>query len=172
MIGKTSFTLAIVSALILGCSQPVKEVTEIHHFPIDNLENIISRSGVELDKEISSDGNGSLKITVEEPTVVRLFEIADIDVDNARLIYEARVRTEDVDGQVYLEMWCRFTGKGEFYSRGLDIAVSRTTEWTTQETPFLLRKGENPDLVKLNLVINGKGSAWIDEIRLFKGPLE
>jgi len=31
---------------------------------------------------------------------------------------------------------------------------------------LLPKKGENPDNVKLNLVINGKGTAWIDNIRL------
>jgi hypothetical protein len=41
-----------------------------------------------------------------------------------------------------------------------------------EETPFFLKKGENPDNVKLNLVINGKGTAWIDDIRVLKGPLQ
>jgi hypothetical protein len=39
----------------------------------------------------------------------------------------------------------------------------------TQETPFFLKKGENPNNVKLNLVIDGKGMVWIDDIRLFRG---
>ena len=34
------------------------------------------------------------------------------------------------------------------------------------------KEGENPDNVKLNLVINGKGTAWIDDIRVLKGPLQ
>lgn len=37
--------------------------------------------------------------------------------------------------------------------------------------PFFLQKGENPDNVKLNLVIEGKGTVWIDDIHLYKGPL-
>lgn len=169
---KSLLILAIVVLLVFGCSKPTKEVTQLYHFPINGIEDIITKSGVEFDSETSSDGNGSLKITVDEPTVVRLFEIRNIDVENARLTYQARVRTEDVDGQVYLEMWCHFPGKGEFFSRGLESPLSGTTDWTTQETPFLLRKGENPDLVKLNLVLKGKGTAWIDDIRLFKGPLQ
>ncbi len=46
-----------------------------------------------------------------------------------------------------------------------------TTNWTTMETPFFLKKGENPDNIKLNLVIKGKGTVWIDDIRLLKAPL-
>jgi hypothetical protein len=36
---------------------------------------------------------------------------------------------------------------------------------------FFLKKGEKPDYIKLNLVIEGKGTAWIDDIGLFKTPL-
>ena len=136
------------------------------------MEGIITRSGVGIDRDISSDGNGSLRITSTKPTVVRLFEIGDIDVEKARLIYQARVRTENIEGQVYLEMWCHFPGKGEFFSRGLQTPLTGTVEWTTEETPFFLKKGENPDNVKLNLVINGEGTAWIDDIRLLKAPLK
>lgn len=162
----------MVIALIIGCSKPSKEVTELKHFPVDNLEGIITRSGVQIDKEISSDSNGSLRITTTERTVVRLFEVRDIEIENARLIYQARVRTENMDGPVYLKMWCHFTGKGEFFSKGLQSPVTGTTEWTTLETPFFLKKGEKPDAVKLNLVVDGSGTAWIDDIRLIKGPLQ
>jgi len=158
--------------VLVGCSKTPQEVVELKKFSIDSLEGIITQSGVQFDKEVSSDGNGSLKMVATEPTVVRLFELGDIDVENARLIYQAKVRTEGVEGQVYLEMWCHFLGKGEFFSRGLQTPLTGTTNWTTEETPFFLKKGENPDNVKLNLVINGKGTAWIDDIRVLKSPLQ
>jgi len=156
---------------LVSCSNPSTQVVELRHFSIDNMDGIITRSGVRIDKDISSDGNGSLRVTSTRPTVVRLFEVGDIDTENARLIYQARVRTEKVEGKVYLEMWCHFPGKGEFFSRGLQTPLTGTTEWATEEIPFFLKKGENPDNVKLNLVLNGKGTAWIDDIRLLKAPL-
>lgn len=158
--------------VVVGCSKPSKEVVELKRFPVDSMEEIITQSGVQIDKAVSSDGKGSLRITATEPTVVRLFEVGDIDVENALLIYQAKVRTENVEGKAYLEMWCHFPGKGEFFSRGLQTPLTGTTEWTTEETPFFLQKGENPDNVKLNLIIEGKGTAWIDDIRLLKGPLK
>ncbi len=166
------WTCAVFFAILLNCSKPSTEVVELKKFPIDGMEGIITQSGVQFDKDVSSDGNGSLKITATEPTVVRLFELGDIDVENARLIYQAKVRTEAVEGQVFLEMWCHFPGKGEYFSRGLQTPLTGTTNWTTEETLFFLKKGENPDNVKLNLVINGKGTAWIDDIRVLKGPLK
>jgi hypothetical protein len=166
------YICAFLFLISVGCSKPKQEVVELKRFPIDSLEGIITQSGVQFDKEISSDGNGSLKILATEPTVVRLYELGDIDVENARLIYQAKVRTEGMEGQVYLEMWCHFPGKGEFFSRGLQTPLSGTTNWTSEETPFFLKEGENPDNVKLNLVVNGKGTAWIDDIRVLKGPLQ
>jgi hypothetical protein len=153
-----------------GCAQPT--AVELKHFPITSTDGIITRSQVEFDEQISSDGNGSLRIHATGPTTVRLYETGDLDVENARLTYQAKVRTENVDGRVYLEMWCRFPGKGEFFSRGLQTPLTGTTEWTTEETPYFLRQGENPDNVKLNLVVDGRGTAWIDDIRLVRGPLQ
>jgi len=147
-------------------------ITELKSFPLDSTEGVITQSGVAIDKQISSDGNGSLRIEATEPTTVRLFETGDIDIENARLIYQARLRTEDVEGQVYLEMWCHIAGIGDSFSRGLLTPLTGTTEWTTEEIPFFLQKGENPDNVKLNLGTTGKGTVWIDDIRLLKGPLK
>jgi len=147
------------------------EVTELKRFALDDTKGVITQSGLQIDRQISSDGNGSLRIEATEPTTIRLFETGDLNVENARLIYQARVRTASLKGQAYLEMWCHFSGRGEFFSRGLDQPLTGTTDWTTQQTPFFLKKGQNPDNIKLNLVINGKGTAWIDDIRLLKGPL-
>lgn len=154
-----------------GCSKPSNTVIELKHYPIESMESIVNKTEVVFDKQISSDGNGSLRVAVIEPTAIQLYETGDIDVENARLTYRARVRTEGVKGKVYLEMWCQFAGKGEYFSRGLHAPLSGTTEWSTKETPFFLKKGENPDNVKLNLVIDGKGTVWIDDIHLLKGPL-
>ena len=154
--------------LFVSCTKISTEGTELKHYPVDNLEGIVSQTGVEIDKEISSDGNGSLKIVSESPTVIQLYETGDLDVEDATLIYSAKVKTENVQGQVYLEMWCAFEGKGEYFSRGLDKAIAGTNDWQTLETNFLLNSGENPDNVRLNLVVAGTGTVWIDDIKLVK----
>jgi hypothetical protein len=146
--------------------------SELKHYSLDSTEGLITQSGITIDRQISSDGNGSLKIQASEPTTVRLFETGDIDIENARLIYQAHVRTENIEGQVYLEMWCHIAGLGDFFSRGLDRPLTGSTDWVREDTPFFLEAGQNPDNVKLNLVINGKGTVWIDDIRLLKGPLK
>jgi hypothetical protein len=162
----------LLVALSISChSNSSNEIKMIKQFPIDTLDDVITKSGVQIDSKVSSDGKGSLKITVAKPTVVRLFEIDDIDVESATLIYRAKLKTENVDGKAYLEMWCHFPGKGEFFSRGLTTPLTGTTDWTTEETPFFLKKGEKPDYVKLNLVIDGSGTVWVDDISLLRAPL-
>ena len=157
---------------VAGCAKPSSEVVELKRFPLDTLDGLITRSGAALDTETTSDGNGSLRIRATGPTTVRLFEITDVTVENARLTYQAKLRSRNLQGQAYLEMWCHFPGRGEFFSRGLQNTVSGTMQWITAETPFFLRKGEKPDVIKLNLVINGRGTVWIDDVRLIKGPLQ
>jgi hypothetical protein len=75
-------------------------------------------------------------------------------------------KTEGLKGRAYLEMWCRFPGRGEFFSRGLNNVVSGTTDWIDCQTPFFLKEGEQPDLVRLNVVVEGPGKIWIRDVAL------
>jgi len=158
------------SATSMSVLRAPPAATELRRFALDDMQGLIARTGVQIDRQISIDGNGSLRIEAAEPTTVRLFETGDIDVENAVLLYQAHLRTENIEGQVYLEMWCSFAGRGEFFSKGLDRPLTGTTEWTKEQTSFVLEKGQNPDNVKLNLVIDGTGTVWIDDIRLLRAP--
>jgi hypothetical protein len=111
------------------------------------------------------------RIEVKEPQTVRLFEVTDVDVENCRVIYQAKLKTEKLQGRAYLEMLCNDPNFGEAFSRDLNHPVSGTTDWASFETPFFLRKGERADLLKLNVVIEGTGTLWIKDISLRKGPL-
>jgi len=156
--------------LALAAAGAVQEV-ELKRFPIDSLDGVITRDGVRLDKASTVDGNGSLELKARRATTFRLFETGDLDVEDAVLIYRAQMKTRKVKGDAYLEMWCHFPGGGEYFSRGLQYALSGTNHWIRVETRFLLRKGENPDNVRLNVAITGSGKVWIDDIRLVKAPL-
>ena len=164
-----SICLMLISST---CSKKTEQVVELKHFPLNSLEEIITQTGVEFDDTISSDGNGSLRITATEPTTIKLFETGDIDVEDARLLYRARLKTEGVDGKVYLEMWVSLPGMGESFSKGLQSTLSGTNNWSTEEIPFFLKKGQNPDNIKLNLVIDGKGTVWIDDIYLLGASIQ
>lgn len=148
------------------------DIFELRTYSLDDLNSLITQDNLEIDKENSFDGRGSLKISVQESTIVRLFETGKLVVDKAKLFYQAKLKCENLEGEAFLEMWCSFTGKGEFFSRGLKNKISGNLNWSSAETVFFLEKGQIPDNVKLNLVINGKGVVWIDDIKLLKAPLK
>jgi hypothetical protein len=163
--------ISLIFLFVIGCTKKPEQPVVIKTYPISSLDGIIAPEGIELDNEISADGNGSFKIVTPESTTVRLYETGDIDIENAKLVYKAKIRTEHVIGQAYLEMWCVFAGKGEFFSRGLNSLVAGDNDWTEIQTEFYLKEGENPDNLRLNLVVNGSGTVWIDDISLIKTPL-
>ena len=125
---------------------------------------------VTLDTEITHDGNGALRIDATRPLVVPLYEIADPDVEETRLRYEAYLRAQDLEGRAYLEMWCVFDVRGEYFSRGLTDPLSGSVDWTHREVPFCLEAGQTPDRLKLNLVVEGRGTVWIDDIVVSRTP--
>ncbi len=162
-------TRALSIALLLALFAQGDDLVSLEQYPIDSLEGVIDRDAVALDRRITEDNNGALRI--EHKGTYRLYETGDIDVEQAMLVYRARVMTTNIRGSAYLEMWCSFPGKGEFFSRGLQYSLSGTHHWMTIEAPFYLRKGENPDNVRLNIVLNGGGKIWVDRIELLRGPL-
>lgn len=168
-----TFALAelLALALALACSLGGRTEKVLVRIPLDSLEEVITKSGVTVDSEVTADGRGSIRVDASEPMSVRIAEIPGLSVENARLIYRARLRSEDLRGKAYLEMWCVFPGRGEYFSRALQSPLAGTNDWVTQETPFLLQQGQRPSRVKLNLVVDGEGTVWLDEVVLAKAPL-
>ena len=172
---KENYAVLIVLFLFFGffagCQEKVVPQT-VKEYPLNSMEGIIAKTNVVHDPAVSSDGKGSIRIDASSPLTVRLFEVTGLDIENARLTYRAKLKTKDAEGKVYLEMWCVFKGKGEYFSRALESSVTGNTDWVTQETPFFLKKGQTPELIRLNVVVEGKGTVWVDDIKLIKGPLE
>lgn len=110
-------------------------------------------------------------IEIPGADTIRLFEVPDPAVQQCMLTYRARMKTQDVAGRAYLEMWCRLPGRGEFFSKGFQHAVKGTTDWASYEIPFYLKKGQQPDLIKLNLVVEGRGKIWLRDVALLQTPL-
>jgi hypothetical protein len=162
---------ALLTAFALGCSQLAEREQVLRGFPVDDLEGLLTTTGVALDREVTHDGKGSLRIATADSVVVALYEVDDLDLDDALLNYRALVRTEAVEGDAYVQMHVRLPGRGEYMVGAVASPLSGTTDWTGQRTGFLLRKGQNPDRVRLNLVVTGPGTVWIDDILLTRGQL-
>ena len=130
-----------------------------------------------LTRESISAENGVWCVKVAERQTIRLFEIdnplADADgIEQCMLTYRAQLKTENVRGKAYLEMWCRLPGRGEFFSKGLHDTVKGSNDWASFEIPFHLKRGQTPDLIKLNLAIEGSGTIWIRDLQIFVTPVK
>src|SRR6266849_10527194 len=171
---RNSFLALVIALATSACTSgpaPKAEAVELTHFPLDSLEGVRATTGVSFDPKISRDGKGSLRVDANEPMTVPLFEVTDVSIENATLLYQASLQTQGLDGKAFLEMWVRIPGKGEFFSRGLDRPVTGTISWMTAITPFFLQAGQKPDVIRLNLVVQGKGRVWIDDVHLMRQPL-
>lgn len=145
-------------------------------FPISSVQELITQSGVEIDREITADNNGSLLINTEKPIKVELFEL-DENFKNKRLTYKAQIRSEDLTGTnelrgiSYIELVAIFPDGEELISRGPRVPISGTTDWRTAETVLYIDKGGTPENVKLNLIVEGQGKVWLDAVKLESIPL-
>ena len=114
---------------------------------------------------------GAWRIDATGKETFRLFEVEDPAVEQCLLTYRAELKAEGLNGRAFLEMWCRIPGRGEFFSKGHQQAVSGTVDWARYEIPFYLKRGQTPDLLKLNLAVEGPGTVLLRKIELLKTPL-
>jgi hypothetical protein len=119
---------------------------------------------------VKAEGKSSIKIITQWPTTICLGEVKAMDIEDAKLVYKAKVKS-NLEGTAFLEMWAH-VGGGQYFSRGMNDVVKQKTDWKIIQTPFLFQKGQKSDKVTLNVVINGKGTIWIDDIVLSKEPLK
>jgi len=127
-------------------------------------DRTITESGISPDE-------GGWRIDARETGSVRLFELDEPDVERCLLTYRAELKAADLEGGAYLEMWCRFPGRGEFFSKGVQQKAKGTTRWSSYEVPFTLKVGERPDLIRLNIAFDGPGTLWVRNIELLRTPL-
>jgi hypothetical protein len=125
----------------------------------------ITRTGIRVEH-----GAWQIDARAEEQTI-RVFEVENPAVEQCLLTYRAELKAEDLRGRAFLEMWCRLPGRGEFFSKGYQQAVSGTVDWAHYEIPFYLKRDQKPDLIKLNVVVEGAGTMWLRNVEVLKTPL-
>ena len=156
--------IVIILTLVSGMAM----AEDLRKLSLDDAASI--GTTIQTDSEVKTEGRSSVRITTKHPTTVCLGEVVGLDVENARLLYKAKVKS-DLDGAAFLEMWAH-VGGGQYFSRGMTDPIKGKSDWKSIQTPFMFQKGQNPDLVTLNIVINGKGTVWIDDVVLSKAPLK
>jgi len=125
----------------------------------------LTQSGIQVEN-----GAWQIDASAQEKTI-RLFEVENPAVEQCLLSYRADLKAEGLQGRAFLEMWCRLPGSGEFFSKGYQQAVSGTVNWARYEITFYLKRDQKPDLIKLNVVVEGPGTVWLRDVELLKTPL-
>ncbi|MDH3445736.1 MAG: hypothetical protein OEN50_17560 [Deltaproteobacteria bacterium] len=124
-----------------------------------------------ISKDVVVD-KGVLRIDSSSKRSVGLYEFPNPVDEMCIITYRAELKSEGVNGKAYLEMWCRLPGRGEFFSKGFQNSLSGTNDWASYEIPFYLKRGQRPDLIKLNVAVPGSGVLWMRNIKLLRTPLE
>lgn len=161
---KRTFTIVIILALVSSLSL----ADDLKKLSLDDASSI--GTTIQTDSKVKTEGKGSVRITTKHPTTVCLGEVTGLEIENAKLIYKAKVKSE-LDGVAFLEMWA-YVGGGQYFSKGMNDPIKGKSDWKSIQTPFMFQKGQKPDKVVLNLVINGKGTVWVDDVVLSKAPLK
>ena len=102
-----------------------------------------------------------------KPISVSLFAVPLNQLDNSMLSFQADIRSETMETKAYLEMIC-FVNEGSYFSRDLLRGVSGTTNWRNSFTPFYLKRGEKAEETHLGIRMEGPGTIWIKNIKLYR----
>lgn len=160
-----SVLMAVMAVLMLG--NVSVQAQELKKLSLDDVSSLGLK--INSDNTVKVEGSGSVRIETAWPTTVCLGEVTGLDVEDAKLVFKAKVRS-DLDGSAFLEMWVQ-VGEGQYFSKGMNDPVQAKSDWKTIHTPFMFQRGQRPKKATLNLVINGKGTIWIDDIVLSKEHL-
>lgn len=76
-----------------------------------------SSIGLKIDRDaaVKVEGKASLKITTARPTTVCLGEVTGLNVEEAKLLFKAKVKN-DIEDDAFLEMWVQ-VGSGQYFSK-------------------------------------------------------
>lgn len=145
---------------------------EIAHFPLNDA-GVPSGADAVFDPAVSQDGGGSLRVDSVRGGRLRLYELQEMGEIQGFIVYTGFLRSRALDGQAMLEMWCRPAEGEAAFVRGAATAVAGDSDWTPQEIRFSRSElCRAPVSVELNVLIQGEGTVWIDDLRLWSVPLD
>jgi hypothetical protein len=129
---------------------------------LNSLDDVMTRANVTLDKVVSPDG--AIRVDAQNPMTVHLVEVRSAAAEGI-LYYRGHLRSANLKGRAYFEIRCRFPDR-DLVAKDLNQAVSGTMDWVTQSIPIRLERGQRADVVALDVVIEGAGTVWVDNIAL------
>lgn len=88
--------ICAASSLILLLLDPLAQGNELTKLALDDASSL--GTTVSTDPTVKQEGNGSIRISTVWPTTICLGEVQELNVENAQIIYRAKVKTEKLEG--------------------------------------------------------------------------
>lgn len=168
--------LIALGAALAACAEEPETATfaravELARFPLDG--EVPPGRAASFDPGVSQDGNGSLRVTTAEGGLLRLYDLDELGIVQGQVTLTGFLRSRDLGGQAMLELRCRPAEGDAAFVRGLQSAATGNTDWRAQEIrftdPALCR---DPVSIQINLLIQGAGTVWVDNLRLWSVPTD
>ena len=164
--------------VLAGCFSSSEKENSVTIFPTSSTGDVVDGEAVEYDAGASFTGSdGSILVDTEKPVTLTLFTPDPSNLNHSRIVYKARLKTEDLAGQgeergiAFLELRAHYADGGEVVSRGPRIPPTGTTDWVPAETDLYLDTGPAPEKIALALGVEGSGRVWVDDVVLESRPL-
>jgi uncharacterized protein (TIGR03067 family) len=131
----------------------------------------------------AADDGWKIENTDYQKRTVRLFEVRDLEVKDCRLVFRLQMKTETKEKlenrRIFTRLETAFrpkvtikkgqTGDTVTAESWSDLARSGNTSWAREETTTICRS--QPEVIALNLLVEGIGTIWIRDVELVAIPL-
>lgn len=168
---KLLILLLFVCLIFVSCEKkkpgPPKEIDE---FACNDTERVIAKEYVTLDRDVSSDGKGSLKIESKEPLTVRFYEVK-LPGENSKYTFKVKMKSLGLKDSAYLTMDIHYPNGGK-QSVQLDPNdyLYGDNDWTPMSITISAPNQKAASVV-LNVVLSDEGTVWVDDLHLIVTPL-
>jgi hypothetical protein len=91
--------ICAISFLLFFSLNPVARGAELSKLALDDASSL--GTTISTDAAVKQEGKSSIRISTLWPTTICLAEVRDLNVENARLIYQAKVRSDKLEGTAF-----------------------------------------------------------------------
>ncbi|MCX7830265.1 MAG: hypothetical protein N2445_04320 [Acidobacteria bacterium] len=168
---KILVVIVLALLILISCGKkkpgPPKEVDE---FACNDTERVLAKEYVTLDKNISSDGNGSIKIETKEPLTVRFYEVK-LPGENSKYTFKVKMKSAGLKDSAYLAMDINYPGGGKqsVQSDTKDYLYG-DNDWTPMSITISAPNQKAASVI-LYVVLTNEGTVWVDDLHLIVTPL-
>ncbi|MEZ0276387.1 MAG: serine/threonine-protein kinase, partial [Roseimicrobium sp.] len=130
-----------------------------------SLAQVVTK--ISTDSGITKDGHGSLKIEAPQGATLTIAEQDGLETPPGGTIWcRAHLRCEGISGRAFLMVHLETASGALLYSKGEPQSVSGTEDWREVLIPIRLDAQSSIKKVRVNLIVQGPGTVWVDDIQI------